>query len=66
MKARKSAKRITNFETFLKDRKQVDSDQRYKIRGKLSSKHLQEKKAAVKVGAVSGGFKLNVNGIRSR
>lgn len=42
----------------------MDSDQRNKIRGKLSSKHLQEKKKgekkkpAVKVGAVSGGFKL--------
>lgn len=63
MKARKSAKQITNLEAFLKDRKQMDSDQRNKIRGKLSSKHLQEKKGkkkkpAVKVGAVSGGFKL--------
>lgn len=55
MKARKSAKQITNFEAFLKDRKQVDSDQRNKIRGKLSSKHLQEKKkkTAVKVGRCS-------------
>lgn len=56
MKARKSAKQITKFEAFLKDRKQVDSDQRNKIRGKLSSKHLQEKKkkkTAVKVGRCS-------------
>lgn len=54
MKARKSAKQITNFEAFLKDRKQVDLDQRNKIRGKLSSKHLKEKKkTAVKVGRCS-------------
>lgn len=57
MKARKSAKQFTNFEDFLKDRKQVESDQRNNIGGKLNSKHLQ-KKTAVETGAVSGSFKL--------
>ena len=57
MTARKSAKKITNFEAFSKDRKRMESDQRNKIRGKLSLRHLEEK-PAVKAGTVLGSFKL--------
>lgn len=42
-KARKSAKQITNFEDFSKARNEAESDQRNKIRGKLSSKHSRKK-----------------------
>lgn len=49
--------KITNFEAFSKDRKQMESDQRNKIRGKLKLKHLEEK-TTVKAGTVSGSFKL--------
>lgn len=49
--------KITNFEAFSKDRKQMESDQRNKIRGKLRLKHLEEK-TTVKAGTVSGSFKL--------
>lgn len=57
MKARKSAKQLTNFEDFSKDRKQVKSDQRNKTGRKLNSKYLK-KRNCWKVGAVSESFKL--------